>query len=519
MTKLLIVDDEQIEREGLQAILRKGYPDLVMAQAQNGKIAVQMADEFEPDLILMDIKMPGMSGLEAVEQIKGKHPRIKYVMVTAYDAFEYARQAIKLGVKDYLLKPSKASEIIATVGKVLGEIEEDRMQQEASRVQQDALQKALPLIETDFVTQLLFDHVHDVHVDELVGLLDIRTANEMFVMLVLLPAGAENLYTAVKEKARQAGGGLVGALYGRQLPIIIVRDPERSFRTQAISIARDILSVAKPDAGAGWFVGIGNVCGALEHIRQSYQESLVASMDTSLPVKYRFYSDVPALGAAQDGQLAKQREKQFFDQIRLGQWEQVRAGLMDFIQQYENEGSDLLQTQQRVLELLWVASRVLSEMGIEAETPLFSFQAQDGRQLRAETGRLLDRMKQSYAEHYERVEPDTIQQIKVYISEHSHEDISLDAIGKRVGLSPFYISKMFKDQLGINYIDFLTECRIEKAKKLMGDPEKSLKEITFEVGYHDPNYFSKVFKKMVDVTPKEYRKTLLGGRKPADDES
>lgn len=526
MIKLLIVDDEQIEREGLHAILRKGHPELVIAQARNGKIAVQMAREFEPDLILMDIKMPGMSGLEAVEAIKAEHPRIKYVMVTAYDAFEYARQAIKLGVKDYLLKPSKASEIIATVGKVLREIEEDRRQQEASRMQQDAsrmqrdaLQKALPVIETDVVTQLLFDHVHDVHVDELVGLLDIRTASEMFVMLVLLPAGAEHYYTAVKEKVRQAGGGLVGALYGRQLPIIVGRDPERSYRTQGISLARDILSVAKPDAVAGWFVGIGNVCGSLEYIRQSYQESLIASMDTSLPVKYRFYEDTPVLGAALDGQLAKQREKQFFDQIRQGQWEQVRAGIMDFIQQYESEGADLLKTQQRVLELLWVASRVLSEMGIEAEMPLFSFQAQDGRQLRAETGRLLDRMKQFYAEHYEQVEPDTIQQIKLYIAEHSHEDISLDAIGKRAGLSPFYISKMFKDQLGINYIDFLTECRIEKAKKLMADPEKSLKEITFEVGYHDPNYFSKVFKKMCRVSPKEYRKTLLSGRKPADDES
>ncbi|MGO4537855.1 response regulator [Paenibacillus sp. 2TAB19] len=512
MIKLLIVDDEQIEREGLQAILRKGYPDLVIAQAQNGKIAVQMAGEFEPDLILMDIKMPGMTGLEAVEVIKEQYPRIKYVMVTAYDAFDYARQAIKLGVKDYLLKPSKASEIIATVGKVLREIEEDRMKQ-------NSLQKALPLIETDVVTQLLFDHVHDVHVDELVGLLDIRTANEMFVMLVLLPAGAEQFYTAVKEKVRQAGGGLVGALYGRQLPIIVVRDPERSYRTQAISLARDILSVAKQDAISGWFVGIGNMSGSLEHIRQSYQESLIASMDTSLPVKYRFYEDTPVLGAVLDGQLAKQRERQFFDQIRLGQWDQVRAGVMDFIQQYENEGAELMQTQQRVLELLWVASRVLSEMGIEAETPLFSFQSQDGRQLRAETGRLLDRMKQSYAEHYEQVEPDTIQQIKLYIAEHSQEDISLDAIGKRVGLSPFYISKMFKDQLGINYIDFLTECRIEKAKKLMADPEKSLKEITFEVGYHDPNYFSKVFKKMCSVSPKEYRKTLLGGRKLTDDES
>ncbi|QJD84579.1 response regulator [Cohnella herbarum] len=510
MIKLLIVDDEQIEREGLQAILLKGFPELVIEQAKNGNVAVQMTEQFQPDLILMDIKMPGINGIEAVERIGSKYPDIKFVMVTAYDTFEYARKAIRLGVKDYLLKPSKASEILATVGKVLKQIEEERLSLEANRLQQDALQKAMPLVETDVVTQLLFDHVHEVHLDELVGLLGIRTTAEKFAMLILLPPGSEGFYSAIKEKIRQSASGWVGALYGRQIPIIVFREPDRSFRSQALSLATELLSVAKPGVGTGWFIGIGNVCGSLDQIRQSYQEALIASMDPSLPVKYRFYSDMPVLGVVRDGQLVKQREKQFFDQIRLGQWEQVHADFMDFIRSYEHEGADLLQTQQRVLELHWIASRVMNEMGIETDTPLYSFQAQDYRQLRAESGNLLDRMRQSYMEHYERLEPDTIQQIKQYIVEHSHEDITLEAIGKRVDLSPFYISKMFKEQLGVNYIDFLTECRIDKAKKLMGDPEKSLKEITFEVGYHDPNYFSKVFKKMCEVSPTEYRKTLLG---------
>jgi len=149
-------------------------------------------------------------------------------------------------------------------------------------------------------------------------------------------------------------------------------------------------------------------------------------------------------------------------------------------------------------------------MGIETEAPFFSFQAQDYRQLRAETVHLLERMKQSYVEHYGRLEADKIHQIKLYIIKHSHEDISLDALGKKVDLSPIYISKMFKEKLGTNYIDFLTECRIEKAKKLLSNPDKSLKEITYEVGYHEPNYFSKVFKKMCSVSPKEYRKMLMG---------
>ncbi|ACS99654.1 response regulator [Paenibacillus sp. JDR-2] len=510
MYKLLIVDDEQIEREGLKAILQHGLPDIIIEQAKNGNIAVQLAEEFRPDLILMDVKMPGINGLEAVELISANQPSIKFIMVTAYDTFDYARKAIKLGVKDYLLKPSKASEIVTTVQRVLHLIEEERKTVETTELQRTALQRVMPIIETDIVTQLLFDHVHEVHLDELVGLLGVHTANEKYAMTVLLPPGAEGCYTAIKEKVRKMGSGWVGAMYGRQIPIIVFPEADRSYRSQAVTMARELLAVAKADGNDGWFVGIGGVYESLDQIRQSYQEALMASIDPSLPVKYRFYEDTPVLGVTRDGYPVKLLEQQLFDRIRLGQWEQVRNDLTDFIRRYENEGASLLHTQQRVLELLWIASRVLLEMGVEIDTPMFSFQVRDYRQLRAESEHLLERMRQSYTEHHERIEPDAIQQIKQYITDHSHEDISLEAIGRMVGLSPFYISKMFKDQLGINYIDFLTECRIKKAIKLMGDPERSLKEITYMVGYHDPNYFSKVFKKMCEVSPTEYRKTLLG---------
>ncbi|MGB3262179.1 response regulator [Paenisporosarcina sp.] len=510
MIKLLIVDDEPIERDGMQAILQKAYPMLEIKQAKNGKVAVNMVDEYKPDLILMDIMMPGMNGLEAVEQISSKHPNIKFVMVTAFDMFDYARQAIRLGVKDYLLKPSKASEIVSTVGKMLKQSELEQNSLTKSKFQQEAIQNALTLVETDVVTQLLFDHVHEVHIDMLVEMLDIRSTNEKFVMVVLLPAGSENFYSAIKEKVRHMGSGWVGALYGRQLPIIVFREEDKSFRSQAISLANEILSIAKKsNLNAEWFIGIGNVCESMDHIRQSYQESLIATMDTTLAVKYRFYSDVPAMGAEVDGLQVKQQEKEFFDQIRLGQWDQIQFNVMNLILRYENEGANLLQTQQRVLEILWITTRVMREMGIDSDAPFYSFQAQDYRQLRAETVNLLERMKLAYIEHYDRVEVDKIHQIKQYIIEHSHKDISLDALARKVDLSPIYISKMFKEKLGINYIDFLTECRIEKAKKLLSDPEKSLKEITFEVGYHEPNYFSKVFKKMCGVSPKDYRKTLL----------
>ncbi|MEH7247401.1 response regulator [Neobacillus niacini] len=510
MIKLLIVDDEQIEREGMKTILDRSFPDLIVEQANNGYKAVELASSFEPDLVLMDIQMPGMNGLEAVEEILVDYPHIKFIMVTAFDTFNYVQSALKLGAKDYILKPSRVSEIRATVGKVLKEIEEERELQAESNTQREMLQRTLALVETDIVTQLLFDHVHEVHLSMLMEMLDIRATSEVFVMNVVVPTGMEHLYTRIKEKVRKTKSGWMGALYDGQLPIIIFREEGQSYRTQAISLARDILLVGNAEQKAGWFIGIGNDCSSLEEIRQSYQEASIASSNTTLPVKYRLYQDIPVLKGTDSWQRAKNLKKEFSDQVRLRQWDQIKSNISHLIQAYEMEDVQMQQAQQLVLDVLWSLWSIMSEMGIETATPIYNYQAPNYRQLRSETTNLLIDIKNSYDNHFKNLEANTIHQIKQYIVENSQQNISLETLSNKVGLSPIYISKLFKEKLGINYIDFLTECRIEKAKKMLADPEKSIKEITLEVGYHEPNYFSKVFKKMCNSTPREFRKTLLG---------
>ncbi|MGK7379626.1 response regulator [Planococcus sp. 1R117A] len=510
MVKLLIVDDEPIERDGMQAILQKTYPDFEFRQAKNGKSAIEIAETWQPDWVFMDIMMPGMTGLEAIEQIQQSRQDIQFVMVTAFDMFDYARQAIKLGVKDYLLKPSKASEIVATVGKLLEQQQQKEQDTAARQQEQDAFQRALSIVETDVVTQLLFDHVHEVHIDMLVEMLEIKAANEKFVMTVLIPEGCESSYSTIKEHIRQKGNAWVGALYGRQLPIIVFREKGTSFRLQAIRLAKDILSISVECQPEDWFIGIGIECDSLEDIRNSYQKSLIATMDLAIPSRYRFYSDVLVLDTVSDSAFIKQQEKKLFDYVRLGEWECIDQIVYDLIRRFEQQGANVVLAQQRVLEVLWITSRVMEEMGVEAAAPFYSVQAQDYRQLCGDTKQLLEGMKQLYMGHCGRLEVDKIHQIKQWIREHSDEDISLDTLARKVDLSPIYISKMFKEKLGVNYIEFLTACRMERAKKLLSDPEKSLKEISIEIGYHEPNYFSKVFKKMYDVSPKEYRKTLLG---------
>jgi len=512
--KLLIVDDEPVEREGLKAMLAKGFPGAEIRLAKNGREGVETALAYVPDVVLMDVKMPGMNGIEAVEAIAKELPVTKFVMVSAYDTFEYARQAMRLGVKDYLLKPSKAADIVATVGGVLRQLEDERRSALERERERSALRQMLPVVEADVVTQLLFDHVHDVHLDDLLALLGVKATTEAFVLLLTVqapPGATESFYGKVKTKIRTLEIGWVGAMSGRHVPVVVFLEQGRTFRSQAGSVVQQLLTLARGTKDVDAFLGIGNPYGSLDQLRLSYQEALIASADADVPAKHRFYEDVRPNEAAAD-RAAEERafDKRLVELARTGEWSAIRDAAEELIRGCETRGVSLVQAQQRVLEAVWICSRVLDDLGVSAERPRFSLQAQDYRQLRAETAGLLDKLAAAWDAYRGRHEPDVVQRIKAYILERSHEDISLETIAKRVGLSPFYISKLFKDQLGVNYIDFLTECRIERAKSLMADPDKSLKEIAFDVGYSDPNYFSKVFKKSCGVAPTEYRKAILG---------
>ncbi|GAA4058912.1 hypothetical protein GCM10022410_02620 [Amphibacillus indicireducens] len=320
------------------------------------------------------------------------------------------------------------------------------------------------------------------------------------------------IYTVMNELIKQVGGVWIGALYGRQFPVIVFRDQQKSFRSQAIKIVQDAFKKRHQTIDQGWLIGIGDVYPSLDHVQKSYQEALIAMIDMDRTNHYRFYQDLPIGDNNCDRQLDKYRKQQFFDQVRLGEWDNISQKLTTLIQCYEKDQSPLETTQQKILELIWMISRLLDEMNIHLEWKSLKLYSETYQQFIEEIRLFLNRLKEKYQTYHQNLESDVIKQIKQYIIDHSSEEISLDLLADRVGLSTIYISKMFKEKLGINYIDFLTECRIEKAKELIQNPEKSIKEISYDVGYHDPNYFSKVFKKTTGISPMTFRERVLTNR-------
>lgn len=516
MIRMLIVDDEHIERIALQRIIEEGLPNVEVAgQAANGREAIEAAERLQPDLITMDIKMPGINGLQAIERIREFNPTVKFIVVTAFDTFEFAQQAIKLGVYDYMLKPSRISVVLETIGRVATEIV--KIQQELAKrsSEQARLQKMTPLVEADIVEQLLFDYVQSASLPGMIDLIGLPTGRDGFVMtLQFSPISAEegqsrdldDVYLQVNELSLDVSNPIwLGKMSGNQVPAIIFMDGEFSYRAQAIGIARKWIQALDGRSGFRLFIGIGGVCNDVRNMRKSYQEALLASMDHTLLARYCLYENLTQDEIQAIGGRSLEMEKIVLEEIRRGNLDQAGDQIARMIDVFEGIGQSVGMSQQRIFEVLIVVARLLQEMGMEVCTPYFPYSTTSYMQLKAESRLLIHQIVQVG----EVAETDLLQTMKRYIQTHAHEDLSLERIAATVDRNPFYVSKLFKEHFGMNYIDFLTEYRIEMAKQLMQETDKSLKEITFEVGYNDPNYFSRVFKKLVGHSPTDYRKLLI----------
>ncbi|WP_085507134.1 response regulator [Thalassobacillus devorans] len=175
MLRLMAVDDEWIEREGLKKIIANECPGAdVVAEAANGRQAIETALEAEPDIILMDIKMPGIDGVEAVTEIKKNLPNTRFIMVSAFDTFEYAKNVMQQGVKEYLLKPSRKQEVVAAVRRVEREIVEESRQVAEKQYLERQFNKALKFMQSEWALSMLVDHMQDLDLTEWSELLDIN---------------------------------------------------------------------------------------------------------------------------------------------------------------------------------------------------------------------------------------------------------------------------------------------------------------------------------------------------------
>lgn len=531
MMRILVCDDEGIVRESVRFIIETGLDaDYELEFAKNGRSAVSLAEAFRPDIILMDIQMPGMNGLDAMWQIRSENKDVLFIVLTAYDKFEYTQRAISIGVMEYLTKPIRKELLLEILTKAVKVVHSKKEKLRKDLEIKEKLEVVVPMIENGFVYNILMNESGDGSLQiyrDLLGVeqpygyvLMIACGDELRRGILANAVGAgirlQKHDVIFRETIKKATGGFPGALMENKVIVVVPSEKEEeSYENRLIKIEnlRMILRRLEQQFDMKFKAGIGNV-GNWERMSESYREAMDALRRGVGKVNH--VKDLQNICEYGDAYLLE-LQKSLFAAIQSGEGNKTRELGCQFLEAIKKNAQDLDDSVRlKIIEVILGAEYYTRLNGKQQQ----SMESQSGyleRILKIQDyeelsywfmGKITEACRCMEETHQEKGDG-VIDKAKEYIKHNFAKSMSLEELARKLEISPYYFSKLFKEKEGVNYIDYVTGLRIEYAKKQLKNKEKSIKMICVESGYKDPNYFSRIFKKWTGVTPSEYREEII----------
>ncbi len=527
MYKIMLADDEGIVIDSLKFIIEKNFEGRCEVEsAKTGRSVIELAERFRPDIAFMDIQMPGINGIEAMKEIRKMNSSIIFVVMSAYDKFDYAKEAINLGVLDYLNKPFDVDMIVSTLTKAINIIDDEREKRRNELMIKEKMETVVPVIESGFIYSVLFQENYADDTENYKTLLGIKEDHGYMMVLaagdamegdvLTNPVGTgikiQSEYSKVREILKDNFKCIVGPLLSNKIICFVpctLSSTDYNERVSIIEKCRILMNELSEKTGAQYRVGIGSV-QQLNALGDSYREALGALKFSNAGVAHA--KDLP-VGCAYEEDYPIDTEKQLFDSVEHGDVEKTSICAENFFRWMEDTYPDrLTDVQLKCLEFVLWAEHLAYESG--GMTYHFTYRTDylpqitgfsDFSQLRKWFVTKISEATRNITAKKEEKSTGIVSDAKIYIDNNYDKDISLDDVSRNVDVSPYYFTRLFKEETGLTFLEYLTNIRIEKAKKMLSDSELSMKEICAAVGYSDPNYFSRIFKKNVGVTPTEYK--------------
>lgn len=529
MYKILLADDEGIVIDSLKYIIEKEFGDACqIAFAKTGRSVIELAENFRPDIAIMDIQMPGINGIDAMKEMKASHSNTIFIVVSAYDKFDYAQKAINLGVLEYLNKPIDRNHIVSILKKAMQIIDKEREKRTQDLITREKMETVVPIIENGLIYSILFRENNNT--DDIENFKHLLGLQENYGYMAVLVCGdnqegthmtnaagasvrMQNQYREIREIVKEFFPSCsMGALMANKISLFLpAEDPKMEYNERIFLIekSRELVRKLRQKMDIKFRMGIGGV-KYLHHSMDSYNESLRALSHTTGSVAH--VDDLP-IGCDYEENYPIETEKQLFEKTQSGDLNGVIASanlFFDWMQ--ENYSEYMTDIKLKVLEFVLWAEHLAYESG----GMTYHFRSRQSylptlnqlEQLDDVRNWFIDRVSEACRNVVIKKEEQSntiISRAKQYIDSHYSRDISLAEVSREVDISPYYFCKIFKEETGENYIEYLTNIRIEQAKELLMNTELSMKEICAKIGYSDPNYFSRAFKKKVGVTPTEYK--------------
>lgn len=525
MIKLLIADDEYLVLDSLKMIISKNMEDVeIVGTASSGREAIEKALELKPDVIFMDIHMPGIDGIEAIRQIKASNSNALFVIITAYEFFDYAKEAINMGVSEYLLKPINKSKVIETLNSLSAIINQKRKHLMREVELKERINRIIPFIEGQFISHQLFNlgTVSDIDFYEDIFNMNLRQGYAITILLESFECKAkednlklnlekQNFYEAISMELKRLCLCLIGnPLLDRItafIPVDKAADPY-VIRNQSISIGNKIVERVKMSNGLRYRIGIGRNYEVACFNKSSNEAFMAASVPSGQAVMH--YEDITPSNNILDT-YPLHKESTFANRMLTGNINGAKEAFKDiYLWLVSNYNEDIDKIKSKLIDLLFVIEKALpykiSSFSKSKQTYILSILKTNSREeLEGQFTHILSELSEEIQEQIRSEIDGIIPKVLKYLNNNYYENITLDDAAKSVNLSYHYFSKIFKDEVGKNFVDYLTELRIEKSMKFLENYRMSIKEVCHKIGYNDPNYYCKIFKKVTGMTPTEYR--------------
>lgn len=534
MYRLMIVDDEQRIVEGLKSLIPWQQHDFeVVGEAYDGSAAVSEALACRPDVIITDIRMPQMDGYAMIDALKEAGLDCQYIILSGYDDFEFAQDALRREVFFYLLKPIQKEELLTTLEGIKEKLTFKRQRKEELESLRLRLREVWPAAQERYLGEMMTDEMLSRRDLErrwrlLAGDAPLGTfcavlmemdgiyakLGDRIEEILLLEYAMRNV---AEELAEEQQAGMVFGMGKGRLCLLChgganaageVREKAMSF---AGSLQQTIQIIFEETVSAG----IGGVYEGIEHLPQTYQEAHKALRYRMVLGNNSLIDIADIRSIVSDFHVPAGMEKQLLNSVELGEQAEIVATLDRFFQAMErHEGCQPEYISNACVTVLAMARSSLLSYGVPAE----ELEGMESLRLsRLEDCLDLDVMQVfmreallAAAQRIEKARSEKMYgvmwQVRQYVEEHYSEEISLNLLAQIFYLNPNYLSHMFKREMGCNYIDYLTGLRIENAKKLLLDPESKVYEVCRQVGYGNQRYFSRLFEKYTGHTPSQYKK-------------
>lgn len=530
MYRIMLADDEGIMLEALRNIIESNFgSQCEIACAKTGRAVVELAESFRPDIAFMDIQMPGLSGIQAMKEIRKFSKDTIFVVITAYDKFNYAKEAINLGVLEYLTKPVNKKVILEVCMKAMHQVDEARQKRSDDLKIREKLETVVPILESGYLYNLLLQedfHTYQSNYRELLNIQEEyafmtviefgdRDENGLLTNAVGASVRASKFYPELREIVKEFFSCLVGPIMGNRVVVLVPHERGRveyEERVEILTRTRNMIHKLENRIDSNFRGGIGRVC-PLESVKESYMEALRALREGDSHVVH--INDIPII-QEYDGEYPLDLENRYMQRTLEGDFRGASSAANQFFDwMLENYRAYREDIEIKVLELVMqVEYRAFFRGGAKYG---FRYRAnyirdiqncRDYEELRSwfleKTGKVCEGMATTKEKESESI----VARAKSYIKENFQKEISLDDVSRIVDISPYYFSKLFKQEAGENFIEYLTKTRMSNARRLLKNPAYSIKEVCAMSGYSDPNYFSRIFKKYEGVTPSEYRERL-----------